>query len=281
MRNARSNSRVLISTLAAGLLSMPATAAGALDLCAFKRTFTEDFDELDVAARDGAKARWTAHTPWNGDFGDATFVDPEPGFPFTVKDGMLTIEARRGSDGKYRSGLLSAADAGTRGFAQMYGYFETRAKLPAGNGLWPAFWLATNAPRDAAEPVVEVDVLEHYGRAPQRFYSTLHVWNKKPPGPNRKPVNSITSVPAGSLYNRFHTYGVDVRRDDIAFYFDRQEVWRVKTPVEHTRPLFPLVNLAMGGGWPIDSAPDSAKMEVDYVHVYEADPSGRAARCPG
>ncbi|MCJ2056312.1 hypothetical protein MKL09_07090, partial [Methylobacterium sp. J-048] len=47
------------------------------------------------------RARWSAHTPWNGDFGDAQFIDPidifadpEKNAPFIVKDGILKIRAR-------------------------------------------------------------------------------------------------------------------------------------------------------------------------------------------
>jgi hypothetical protein len=44
--------------------------------------------------------------------------------------------------------------------------------------------------------------------------------------------------------------------------------------------LFPLVNLALGSGFPIDRTPDPSVLLVDYVHVYAPDPDGRAARCP-
>ena len=96
-------------------------------------------------------------------------------FPFVVEDGILSIEARKGSDGKWRSGLLSSNDPDGRGFAQRYGYFEMRAKLPTGPGVWPAFWLIGD--RDPSTRV-EIDVLEYYGIKPDRFFSTVHVWRK-------------------------------------------------------------------------------------------------------
>jgi len=71
----------------------------ALDLTDFQLVFDEEFDRLDVSAR-GPNTRWISHTPWNGDFGDAQFIDPRPKFPFTVNNGILTIEARKGSRGK-------------------------------------------------------------------------------------------------------------------------------------------------------------------------------------
>src|SRR5581483_8726554 len=81
-----------------------AWAAGAsFDPCGLKPTFADDFDTLSVSAHGETGSRWIAHTPWNGDFGDAAFTDPGPGFPFRVRDGILEIEARKGSDGKWRS----------------------------------------------------------------------------------------------------------------------------------------------------------------------------------
>jgi hypothetical protein len=121
--------------------------APSLNLDGFEVTFSEDFDgELDVSPW-GPGTRWIAHTPWDGDFGDAAFADPVEGFPFTIEKGILRIEARKDDslkdkwNRKWAAGLLSSNDPKGNGFSQQYGYFEMRAKLPAGAGVWPAFWL--------------------------------------------------------------------------------------------------------------------------------------------
>jgi hypothetical protein len=54
-------------------------------------------------------ARWIAHTPWNGDLGDAVFIDPEPKRPFKIRDGILSITASKEQRGKWMSGLIAAA----------------------------------------------------------------------------------------------------------------------------------------------------------------------------
>ncbi len=72
-------------------------------------TFSDEFDSLSVS-RLGIGTRWSAHTPWNGDFGDAKFVDPHPGFPFTVEDGILAITARKDATGHWKAGLLSSTN---------------------------------------------------------------------------------------------------------------------------------------------------------------------------
>lgn len=110
--------------------------APTLNLAGYKLVFNEEFDKpLDVSPW-GPGTRWIAHTPWRGDFGDAQFTDPKDGFPFTVADGILRIEARK-TNGKWRAGLLASNDAKGNGFSLQYGYFEMRAKMPPGPGVWP------------------------------------------------------------------------------------------------------------------------------------------------
>lgn len=240
--------------------------------CELHQVFADEFDTLKVASRVSDGSGWTAHTPWNGDFGDAAFVDPTPDFPFTVRDGILTIEARKNETGKWNSGLLASADSKTTGFSQKYGYFEIRAKLPPGPGTWPAFWLSTNKPGESTETSVEIDVIEHYGHFPTEFRSTIHVWNK-PPNNGHIEKSHVTKVPRDFLYADFHLYGVDVGPELITFYLDHQEIWRAPTPPEHVRPLLILIDLGLGSGWAIDKVPNPSRMLVDYVRVYER-------RCP-
>src|SRR4051794_12868775 len=92
-----------------------------IDLSPDRLTFDEPFDTLSVSPS-GPGTRWIAHLPWKGTFGDAKFVDPQPGFPFTIEDGTLRIEMRKGADGKWASGLLASVDANGHGFSQQYGY---------------------------------------------------------------------------------------------------------------------------------------------------------------
>lgn len=232
-----------------------------LDLRKYRLIFAENFNKLDVSAW-GPGTRWIAHTPWNGDFGDAQFVDPQPGFPFTIKAGVLRIEARKGSDGKWRSGLLSSVDSSGVGFSQQYGYFEMRAKLPPGPGVWPAFWLSSIK---APEPGVEIDALEYYGQFPSGYHMNTHVWSD---GRDIRHESFTTAVPSGALSSGFHDYGVSVEPDQIAFYFDRKEVASAETPPEHRRPLGILLDLALGSGWPIDQTLNPSFMDVEYVRVY-------------
>jgi beta-glucanase (GH16 family) len=245
--------------------------AAELDMSKLAVVFREDFDDVLNVSPWGPNTRWIAHTPWHGDFGDAQFADPRFGFPFTVSDGILRIEAAKNRSGKWESGLLSSADENGRGFSLMYGYFEMRAKLPPGPGVWPAFWLGAIADKRNNPPASpEIDVLEYYGHAPASYQANVHVWRTdgSDSSDKRYRPHKIDVVP-DSLTKDFNTYGVLVTPEWIIFYLNRREVARDKTPPEHQRPLHILLNLALGSGFPIDKTPSPSYMYVDYVHAYK------------
>ncbi|MBN1844174.1 MAG: glycoside hydrolase family 16 protein [Sedimentisphaerales bacterium] len=242
---------------------LPKLGPVSLDLEGYRLTFDEDFKEpLSVSAW-GPGTRWIAHTPYAGDFGDARFADPQEDFPFTIANGILRIEARKDEKG-WRAGLLSSMDRQGNGFAQQYGYFEMRAKLPKGAGVWPAFWLL-GAPqlRDKSLTQIEIDVLEAYGVNPNVMWTTVHLWH-----PDGKHSGDGKPFCVPGMTDGFHTYGVMVDQDFLTFYYDGAELWKVKTPDQARVPLYILVDLALGGGWPIDQTPNPSYMYVDYVRAY-------------
>jgi beta-glucanase (GH16 family) len=270
------------------LLNIPATSALAAEpgtSCEFRPVLIEEFNEETapnrrietIASNRLGPARWTAHTPWNGDFGDAQFLDPHPRGPFSMKDGILSITASKNSEGKWTSGLIAAADSTGAGFGTRYGYFEVRMKMPRGPGTWPAFWLAALKPADQRDGNVEVDVIEYYGQFTDSYRSVVHVWFNDPAKHRGK--DEKIDVPNNSLVDDFHTFGVDVSPQAIVFFKDGQRVWSHPTPPELTYPLYPLVNLALGSGWPIDKTPNPSTLLVDYVHVYGRD-AGPPEGCP-
>jgi Glycosyl hydrolases family 16 len=271
----------LLLAVALVTVSIPvadAASAQAPNSCELRPVMIENFDEETApnrriesisSARIGP-ARWTAHTPWAGDFGDARFADPGPRGPFSMKDGILSITASKDSEGKWTSGLIAAADARGVGFGTRYGYFEARMKMPPGPGTWPAFWLAALKP---ATPItdgnIEIDVIEYYGQFTSAYQAVVHVWYKD--AAKNRGQNQKIDVPDNSLVDDFHTFGVDVSPQAIVFFRDGKQVWSQPTPPELDGPLYPLVNLALGSGWPIDRTPNPSTLLVDYVHVYARD----------
>ena len=246
----------------------PAATGGdadtSLDLSQYRQTFSERFEHFDISAW-GPGTRWIAHTPWHGDFGDAVFTDPEPGFPFQTASSILRIEARRDADGKWRSGLISSRDrqglGGTGGFAQLYGYFEIETKLPPGPGTWPGFWLMGIDTR----PGAEIDVFEYYGRADNEYHANVHSWYD---GQQTFGEGAVIPMPSGSATAAFNRYGVAIDHDWVTFYFNRKQVWRTPTRLEYRQPMYILANLALGSGWPIDKTPNPSFMYVKSIAAY-------------
>ncbi len=256
-----------------------AGATEPLDLCAYSLHFADEFDDLAVSPRKLENgARWTAHTPWNGDFGDAVFSDPRPDWPFTVSNGILRITAHRDNKGRWRSGLLAAADGSGAGHGVQYGYFEARMKFPSGPGVWPAFWLMSLQPARQT-PKLEIDVVEYYGHMRDKYFVTGHVWYGGADKHRTRHEGKRLPIPAGSLIDDFHRYGVRVDEKQITYFLDGKAMWQQPTPKEHKAPLYPLVNLALGSGYPIDKTPDPSTLQIDYVRVYRPLSGGAAADC--
>ncbi|MDD2875834.1 MAG: glycoside hydrolase family 16 protein [Acidiphilium sp.] len=242
--------------------------AATLNLSGYRMTFDETFSKLDISAY-GPGTQWTAHTPWNGDFGDAIFGNPGPDGPFAITPDGLTITARKGANGRWYSGLICSVDRdgpGQQGFVQRYGYFEMKAKLPTGPGTWPAFWLIG---QNKSKSASEIDVIEYYGAFDRYYHSTEHVWVK---GKNQLLRTYMKEVPKGILSSQFNTFGVLIEPDRTRFYFDRQEYWSTPTPPEYDQPMYILVDLALGGGWPIDHLTSPQVMDIKYVRVYQKIP---------
>lgn len=196
--------------------------------------------------------------------------------PFSINDGVLTIEAKPIEPviakavgdwwAKYTSGLITTQFS----FSQTYGYFEMRAKLPKGKGLWPAFWLL---PIDKSWPP-EIDVMEAFGDK-----------NDRGDGPNTMIHYATHAVDktqsCGDWYDvgvditkDFHTYGVLWEPTKMTYYFDGKPYASCPSNKESNQPFYMLVNLAVGSdkAWP--TAPNAenvwpAYMNVDYVRAYQ------------
>jgi len=237
-----------------------------LSMDGLRISFAEDFNDKFSVSSWGCMTDWIAHTPWHGDFGDAAFGDPGQGFPFTVANGALSIEARRFENDTWHSGMLSARDVCNSGWSQLYGYFEIRAKLPEAAGFWPVFWLIGVNPKTYG--TAEIDVFERHTSTPEGF--TVGII--KHPGVSdmeKRVVGTRHDVEPGLLSSQFNTYGVEIDPENTVFYFNRQEIFRAETDKEFRQPFFMLVSLAVVKSEMTDETPDSVTMDVDYLHVYQ------------
>jgi beta-glucanase (GH16 family) len=240
-----------------------------LDRAALHATFTETFAHFAASASGLVDGRPAWRTSFIG--GDRTlpnnheaewYADPGPDGPFRVSKGMLQITAAPAaglpSGATYRSGLITSQ----RLFNQRYGYFEMRAQLPGGRGMWPAFWLL---PTDGNWPP-EIDVMEMLGNAPTTYYVSLHA------RPNGKPLDETTPVRAPDLSAGFHIFGVAWRPDRIRFYLDAVMVHESATPADMHGTMYLLVNLAVGGegSWPGAPMPQASGVyRIAWIRAWQ------------
>ncbi len=239
-----------------------------LDRSRLRLTFAEEFDRL-VASPEGIRCWRTTFA--NGERTLPTnreaqhYVDPSSdAASLAVEDGVLSIRATpRAAPGglTYTSGLLTTQ----RLFWQRYGHFEMRARMPAGHGFWPAFWLL---PVDQTWPP-ELDVVEVLGHAPSTLWVSVHTRG------NGERRATTFPVPVIDLSADFHLYGASWNPEVVRWYLDDLEVASAPTPSDMHKPMYMLVNLAVGGpgSWPGPAdGVSSAELRVDYVRAYHVEP---------
>ena len=251
------------------------------------RTFHDDFDAHPLL-----NERWTPHyaggaawpearywggdgsdfkrkTSWNGE----QETTPLGLDPFKVKDGILSIVASRTPpalktvlfNNEYISGILTTQSR----FSQKYGYFEMRARIPVGIGVWPAFWMLAD---DGGWPP-EVDIMEGRGQQPGDIVMTTH-W-RIPATQRVERCGFDFIVPDAPTV--FHDYGVLWQPDRITYFIDRQPVSEIKVPVGFGVPMYMIINLAMGSktfegvGFVDGESPNVVAFEIDRISAYQID----------
>ncbi|AEI42402.1 carbohydrate binding domain-containing protein [Paenibacillus mucilaginosus] len=206
-----------------------------------------------------------------------------------VEDGSLVIEAREESFGgsPYTSSKLTSQGKGE----WTYGRYEIRAKLPAGQGIWPAIWMM---PADETlygpwPSSGEIDIMELLGHRPGQIFGTLHY------GKPKEETQASYILPGNKGFDDdYHVFAIEWEPGEIRHYVDgilysRMNDWfshnsneaaAYTYPAPFDRDFYMQLNLAVGGNWP--GNPDATttfpqRMLVDYVRVYELDGMYRSA----
>ncbi len=193
--------------------------------------------------------------------------------------GQLAIVARRqratGPDGLTRN--YTSARLDTHGlFSATYGLIEARIKVPAGAGLWPAFWMIGADDKTVGWPASgEIDVVEALGQQP----SVAHGFINGPSSSAPHYTVGQTAVSRTSLASGFHTYAVSWSPNSITWLLDGVPygtTTRKNLPPGakwvFNRPFYLVLDLAIGGDWagPLKSSTHfPATMMVDWVRVYK------------
>ena len=95
-----------------------------------------------------------------------------------VENGHLVLEAHRdngnisGTVREYSSGRVRTKHRGD----WKYGRIEVRAKMPIGQGIWPAIWMLPTDDKYGGWALSgEIDIMEYRGQNPKQVLGTLHL----------------------------------------------------------------------------------------------------------
>ena len=183
-----------------------------------------------------------------------------------VTNGTLKITAQK--ENYMGSSYTSARLLSQNKFSFKYGKVETRAKLPAGVGTWPAIWMLGNNISTSGWPACgEIDIMEHLGRDLNKIYGTVHH-----PGHSGGNADGGTVVISNATI-QFHIYTMEWTASSIKFSVDNVTYYTFPnvSTLPFNQNFFLLLNFALGGnfGGAIDPAFTAATFEIDYVRVYQ------------
>ncbi|WP_194469605.1 Ig-like domain-containing protein [Bradyrhizobium sp. CCBAU 51753] len=243
------------------------------------QTFNDDFNTL--SAGQDPHLTWRTSYAWSGPPSyslsgeQQVYVDPSfsglPGSqasaplglnPFSIQDGHLVISAQPlpasaapyVGGHQFSSGMISTQNS----FAQTYGYFQMTATLSGAPGAWPAFWMLPTNPHGLA---TELDVLEALGTHPDQSH-----WGfRSSTTPDQGYWANTADLTAGQ-----HTFAVKWTPYTLTYFVDGAEVGQVATPSDMNTPMYMIANLAMGGNWAGNAAPDAtASVSIDSITAYQ------------
>jgi beta-glucanase (GH16 family) len=230
--------------------------------------WTDDFDGPAGSLPDST--RWRYDLGNNGGWGNGELQRYTADRANVHLDGAghLVIRVEATADG-YTSARLKTE--GLR--AAQFGHVEARIKLPAGRGMWPAFWMLGGTFNGSNWPGCgEIDLLEMKGQEPSVLYGGVH-------GPGYSGGDGITKTlrlaDGASFADDFHVFAVDWQPGSIQFLVDGS-VFQTVTPQAiplgsqwvSDQPFFILLNVAVGGhfvGSPDENTRFPQEMLVDYV----------------
>lgn len=187
-----------------------------------------------------------------------------------VENGLLHIVGRK--EIYLTRDYTSARLTSTRSW--IYGRFEVKAKLPEGQGIWPAIWMrSVDNPYGSWAASGEIDIMEMLGHEPTVIYGTLHYGL---PWPHNEENQGITILNSQG----FHVYAIEWDVNEIRWYVDNAHYFTASSwytnggeyPAPFDRPFNMVLNLAIGGTWPGDPDLNTTfpqQLLIDYVRVYQ------------
>ncbi len=175
---------------------------------------------------------------------------------------------KEGSTYGYTSARLD-----TRGhFSYCYGKLVIRAKLPVGQGLWPAIWLLPEHQSYGAWPASgEIDIMEARGRLPKQVSGTLHYGKDM----ETKATDEFTYHLEQGTINQFREYTLEWSKQSIRWLVDGNcyaERQLLPDTMPFDKPFYIVLNLAVGGWYDrvdVDDAVFPATMTISDIKLFQ------------
>lgn len=245
----------------------------------YKLVFDEEFDGKTLD-----RSVWNVelHEPGWVNEEWQKYVDSEENI--YLEDGHLVLKPVQKKD-TMGSGAFTSGRVNTMGKHEFkYGFFESRLKVPAGNGFLPAFWLMTGDEQKYGQwPVCgEIDIMEVLGDAVNQNHGTIHFGL-----PHKQDQGTYQPVKLTNFSTDYHTYGLEWMPGKMVWYVDGVKYhetsdWYSKTesgelnpyPAPFNHEFYIILNLAVGNNWAgyPDETTDikNSEYDIDYVRVYQA-----------
>lgn len=196
-----------------------------------------------------------------------------------VTNGNLIIRARKENPAYLGQHEYTSTRMVTRNKGDWkYGRIDVRARMPIGQGLWPAIWmLPTDTVYGAWPSSGEIDIMEYLGHKPSEVLGTIHYGHG---GFSNWRFNSqYYTLEEGTFNDDFHVFSVLWNESCIQFQVDGVNLGEpntrstvLPTTYPFDQPFHMILNVAVGGNLP--GNPDASTsfpqvMQVDYVRVYQ------------
>ncbi len=192
-----------------------------------------------------------------------------------VQDGNLIITAKKENAGSRSYTSSRLITKGKKSFT--YGRIDIRAKLPKGQGMWPALWMLGENITEVGWPKCgEIDIMELVGGSAENKDGTIHGTVHWDNGGSYANYGGKTSLPFGIFNDEFHVFSIIWDTEKIVWLLDNVQFHVIDIrPAgldEFHKPHFFVFNVAVGGNWP--GSPDAStvfpqEMKVDYIRVFQ------------
>lgn len=232
----------------------------------------ESYPSMTLLWQDEFNGNSINQNNWTHEVGDEWFNNELQAYSdapeySSVADGKLTITARDNL-GKYTSARMITQDK----VEFLHGRVDIRARLPKGQGIWPALWMLGENINEIGWPACgEIDIMELVGHEPHIIHGTAHYDNN-----GHQYKGRGIALDQGDFSDKFHVFSIIWERDYITWLLDgKPYLTQTESVIQgfpFNNPHFFIFNVAVGGDWP--GNPDGTtvfpqSMEVDYIRVFQ------------